>query len=269
MDVRANGIRFNCEIDGPEGAPWLTFSNSLATDLRMWAPQVHAFAGDYRILRYDKRGHGGSDLPPPPYDLAELVTDVVAIWDALGIEKSHLVGISIGGATALGVVLNHAQRVASIIIADARCHSTDEHKQRWAERVAIARKNGMAVAAEDHLRQWFTPAAHAAGLAELVRVREMISRTPVEGYAGCVNAVTQTDFADRLGEIRCPTLFICGADDIGDFVDQAHQMHGAVAGSELAILEGASHLCNLEKAQAFNQALGSFLTTCEVPGTTD
>ncbi len=260
MEVLANGVRFNCAVSGPEGAPWLTFSNSLATDLAMWAPQLPEFERDFRILRYDKRGHGQSAMPAPPYDLAELIGDVVGIWDALGIEKSHLAGISIGGATALGVVLDHPDRVAGLAICDARYTSPEEHKRRWAERVAKARETGMVAIADDHLAQWFTPAVHEAQLPALDAVRAMIAGTPLEGYAGCVNAVTQTDFAGRLGEIRNPAIFICGARDIGDFVEQAHHMHGAVAGSRLAIIKGAAHLSNMEKPREFNQALRAFLS---------
>ncbi|MDP6173662.1 MAG: hypothetical protein QGF09_05795 [Rhodospirillales bacterium] len=112
----------------------------------------------------------------------------------------------------------------------------------------------------DHLTQWFTPAAHAAQIPALEAIGTMIARTPVEGYAGCVNGVIQTDYADRLGEIQSPAIFICGAEDVGDFVKQAHHMHGAVAGSRLVIIEGAAHLCNLEKPEEFNRALRDFLT---------
>ena len=117
------------------------------------------------------------------------------------------------------MVLDHPDRVAGLAICDARYTSTEEHKMRWAERVAKARETGMVAIADDHLAQWFTPAVHEAQLPALDAVRAMIAGTPLEGYAGCVNAVTQTDFAGRLGEIRNPAIFICGARDIGDFVE--------------------------------------------------
>ncbi len=107
MKVTSNGISFNCEIDGPEGAPWITFSNSLCTNVTMWDDQVAALKDDFRLLRYDKRGHGGTDAPEGPYSFDMLVDDVVGLWDALDIEKSHFVGLSMGGMTALGLALDH------------------------------------------------------------------------------------------------------------------------------------------------------------------
>ena len=116
MKVTANGVALNCEIEGREGAPWLTFSNSLATNLHMWDDQAAALAEDFRILRYDKRGHGRSDVPAGAYDFPMLVGDVIGLWDVLGIEKSHFVGLSIGGMTAMGLALDHADRLDSIVI---------------------------------------------------------------------------------------------------------------------------------------------------------
>src|SRR5436190_22567814 len=100
MQVNANGISINYQIDGAEGAPWLTFGNSLMTDLTMWDDQVAALKGSYRILRYDQRGHGGTQVTEGKYTFDTLAADVVALMDALSIPRAHFVGISMGGMTA-------------------------------------------------------------------------------------------------------------------------------------------------------------------------
>ena len=128
MKIKTNGVMLNAEVEGREGAPWLTFSNSLATDLTMWDAQAKALAARYRILRYDKRGHGKSDAPPGPYDLPMLVKDVIGLWDHLGIDRSHFVGLSIGGMTALGLGIDHADRLISIVPCDCRADSPPEFR---------------------------------------------------------------------------------------------------------------------------------------------
>ena len=114
MNIEANGITFNCRIDGrprDDGdAPWLVFSNSLATDLSLWDGQVARFADRFRILRYDTRGHGRTQASAPPYAFDLLTDDAVALMDAVGIDRTHWVGLSLGGSTGLGMAIAHSGR---------------------------------------------------------------------------------------------------------------------------------------------------------------
>jgi 3-oxoadipate enol-lactonase len=260
MRVATNGTYINYEIDGKDGAPWLTFSNSLATDLDMWAPQVDAFRNDYRILRYDTRGHGGSDAPPGPYDPAMMAADVVGLWDDLGIVQSHFVGLSMGGVIALSLMLDHAPRVVSIAVCDSRANSHPVHMDRWAARNQGAIDHGMGWLADDFTGHWFTPAAHAVQDPWIAKVRRMVEATKLDGYLAGVNVVTSVDYRPRLAKLDGnKVLFLAGAQDIGDFPDQARAMHAAVPHSQCVLIDGAAHLCNLEKPQAFNQAITTHL----------
>ena len=92
MKVPANGLTFNVEIDGPEGAPWLVFSNSLCTNLHMWDAQAEYFKSRFRVLRYDQRGHGETDAPAGRYTFDLLVSDVIALFDTLGVDRAHFAG---------------------------------------------------------------------------------------------------------------------------------------------------------------------------------
>jgi 3-oxoadipate enol-lactonase len=258
MRIATNGTTINCEIDGRDGAPWITFSNSLCTDLGMWAPQVAAFRDQFRILRYDTRGHGESDVPSGPYTPNMMAADVVGLWDALGIERSHFVGLSMGGVIGLALALDHPGRLLSVAVCDSRANSHAVHMERWAARTKGAEEQGMEWLARDFTGHWFTPTAHAAKLSWIEPVRKMVEATKLEGYVAGVNVVTSVDFRPRLPDLDGrKMLFLAGAQDIGDFPDQAKAMSRAVPGSTCVLIEGAAHLCNLEKPGDFNRAIAA------------
>jgi 3-oxoadipate enol-lactonase len=182
MLVQTNGVKLNVEIEGREGAPWLTFSNSLATDLTMWDAQVAALKDRYRILRYDKRGHGKSDAPKGPYDLPMLVKDVIGLWDHFGIRRSHFVGLSIGGMTALGLGIDHAARLLSIVPCDCRADSPAEFRDSWDPRIAVAEgPQGCAGLVPATLERWFTAETRKAHPDRMAYMTKLISTTSVAG----------------------------------------------------------------------------------------
>src|SRR5713101_8862735 len=174
MRIKANGIAFNYEIEGLEGAPWLVFSNSLATNLSMWDPQAADLKRSFRVLRYDQRGHGGTDVPVGRYSYATLVADALALFDALDIERPHFCGLSMGGATALGLAELHPDRVDRVVVCDSPAMSTPASAQQWEERIAAAQKGGIESLVESTMPRWFPPETHAAKPAHLDEVRAMI-----------------------------------------------------------------------------------------------
>ena len=133
MDIDANGISFNCRIDGPGPAdtPWIVFSNSLATDLGLWDRQVARLADRFNILRYDTRGHGRTQATPPPYSFDQLTADAVALMDSVGIDRAHWVGLSLGGSTGIAMALNHAHRLRSLAVCDSRARTDPEFVRAW------------------------------------------------------------------------------------------------------------------------------------------
>jgi 3-oxoadipate enol-lactonase len=185
-----------------------------------------------------------------------MAADVVGLWDALGIAQSHFVGLSMGGVIALSLLLDHAPRVSSIAVCDSRANSHPIHMERWAARTKGAVDHGMGWLADDFTGHWFTPAAHAVNDPWIAKVRRMVEATKLDGYIAGVNVVTSVDYRPRLAELDgAKVLFLAGAQDIGDFPDQARAMHAAVPGSLCVLIEGAAHLCNLEKSADFNQAI--------------
>jgi 3-oxoadipate enol-lactonase len=257
--VHANGIDIAYRFDGPEGAPLVTMSNSLASNMAMWDAQVTALVPDFRVLRYDTRGHGATSAPPAPYTMDTLAADLIALWDALGIERCALVGLSLGGMIGQQIGIAHGERVSALVLCDTLSRWPEGAGTIWDGRIRTAQTQGVKVLVEGTLERWFTPAFLKSGSPEIARIGEMIGATPAPGYIGCSHAIKGIDFLDRLGEIKVPTLVIAGADDPATPVSAARDIQSHIPGAKLVVIENAAHLANVEQPEAFNQALRDFL----------
>jgi 3-oxoadipate enol-lactonase len=257
MKTKANGINFNYQIDGAERAPWLVLSNSLATDLSLWDEQVAQLKGSFRILRYDQRGHGGTDAPAGRYTFDLLVDDAVALMDALKVERAHFAGISMGGVTALGLAKRHAGRIDRIVVCDAGAGSTPASSQQWEERIAVAREKGMEPLVEPTIGRWFPPQILSAKPLYLDKVRAMIRTTPVNGFIGCAAALANYDIRPGLDQIEQRALFMVGAQDAT--VPGMKEMHAMVRGAAYVELDPAGHISNLDQPEKFTRAMRDFL----------
>jgi 3-oxoadipate enol-lactonase len=258
MKVHANGIEINCEIEGD--GPWVVLSHALACDLGMWDEQVHALRDRFRVLRFDTRGHGASSVPPPPYAFEQLAQDVDAMLSVLGVEQAHFVGISLGGMVAQEFALRYPARLASLVLCDTTSRYPEGTDRIWEDRIALVRREGMAPLVEPTLERWFTAPFRAAAPEIMARIGKMIRTTPVAGYIGCGAAVPRINTTSRLGAIACPTLVIVGEDDAGTPPSMAQTIQRSIPGAELKVIGSASHLCNVEQGNAFNEALVEFLT---------
>jgi 3-oxoadipate enol-lactonase len=256
MKVKTNGIETNYVIEG-EG-PWLTMSHSLACNLSMWDEQAKLLARRFKVLRYDTRGHGGSSAPPGPYSLEELADDAKALFDALGIQRTHWVGLSMGGMIGQTFALKYPGFFQSMVLADTTSRRPDNAEQMWGDRVRTAREQGMEGVVEGTLGRWFTEPYRRTRREVMERIAGDIRATPVEGFAGCCAAIAKVDVLDRLREIRCPTLVIVGEQDHGTPPEAAKLIQANIPGAELVIIPAAAHLSNIEQAEAFNRALASF-----------
>jgi 3-oxoadipate enol-lactonase len=257
MRINANGITFNYQIDGREGAPWLVFSNSLATNLSMWDEQAAALSRSFRVLRYDQRGHGGTQATDGRYNFDLLSADLAALFDALSIKRAHVLGISMGGMTALAFAQKYPDRVDRLIPCDCGPASSPASQQQWEERIAIAEKEGMEPLAEATAKRWFPPEFVEANPVVYQRTVQMIRTTPVKGFIGCAGALANYDLKPGLGSIKASTLLIVGSKDAT--VPGIKAINAAIAGSQVVELAGAGHLSNLEQPEAFTSAVQQFL----------
>ena len=257
MKIRANGIAFNCEISGREGAPWVVFSNSLMTNLSMWDDQAAALAGDFRVLRYDQRGHGGTDAPEGAYSFDTLTTDVVALFDALEIKRVHFVGLSMGGMAAVALAEKYPDRVDRVVPCDCGPASTPQSAQQWDERIALAKAQGMEAMVEPTIGRWYPPEFAAANKATVDKVRQMIRTTPVNGFVGCASALSNFDLRPGLSGIKHRTLFLCGSKDAS--LGGTKALNAGVTGSALIEIPGAGHISNTENPALFTRTVREFL----------
>jgi 3-oxoadipate enol-lactonase len=257
MKLSANGIEINYAIEG-EG-PVVTFSHSLGCDLSMWDAQAAALRGRYRVLRFDTRGHGQSGAPAGAYTLEQLAEDFHGLLNGLGIERTHFVGLSMGGMIGQVFALKHPEMVQSLVLCDTTSRYPAAAAPVWEDRIKTVEAKGMEPLVEPTLGRWFTAPFRARRQDLMAQVGAMIRATPAQGYIGCCHAIPKINVTDRLGAVACPALVIVGEEDPGTPVEMARDIHAALPSAELAILRSASHLSNLEQPEEFNRVLLRFL----------
>jgi 3-oxoadipate enol-lactonase len=257
MKIKANGININYQVDGPEGAPWIVFSNSLATSTAMWDEQAAALKDSFRVLRYDQRGHGGTDVPAGRYPFDTLLADALGLLDALGIRKAHFAGLSMGGATALGLAERHPDRFDRIIVCDSPCQSTPQSAQQWEERIVIAKDKGIEALVEPTVSRWFPPDTVAKNPPYLDKIRTMFRTTPVNGFIGCAAALADHDYASAVTGVKHPVLFLVGEKDAP--APAMRKLNEKLPGSRYVELPGAGHISNMDRPAEFNRAVREFL----------
>ncbi len=259
MKIEANGIQINYELSGQDGSPAVVLSHSLGTSLEMWNPQIAALEPHYRVLRYDTRGHGGSEAPAQHYTLNQLAEDAVSLLDVLGIDGIHFVGLSMGGMIGQCLALNYGNRLRSLVLCDTAALIPQGAQPVWQERIDTARENGIQALVESTLQRWFTPSYLDQNPPQVQLIRKLFLSTPLAGYIGCSEAIRSLNYLEQLAEIKIPTLIIVGRDDPGTPVAAAQAMHKRITDSKLVVLDSAAHLSNVEQSEAFNQSLMKFI----------
>src|SRR5262249_892618 len=244
------------QIEGPESAPVLMLCNSLGTDLHMWDDQVKAIGDRFRILRYDRRGHGQSEAPKGPYNMDILGADPLPVMDAMRAHKVNCGGLSRGGMVGMWLGGNASHRIDRLVLSNTSSFMAD--KQVWSQRFNTVRAGGMAAVADGTMERWFTKGFRERAPQAVARLKEMVLATPVEGYIGCGEAVRDMDHRELIREITSPTMIIAGRHDPGTTVEDAEYMRDRITGSKLVVLD-AAHISNVEQAQAYTDALLGFL----------
>ncbi|MEN1944567.1 3-oxoadipate enol-lactonase [Luteimonas sp. MJ293] len=242
-------------VDGDAG-PWVVFCNSLGTDLHMWDAQVEALSTRFRVLRYDRRGHGRSTAAPGPYTLADLGGDVLALMDALEIERAHFCGLSIGGLVGQWLGIHAPERIERLVVcATAVKIGTAES---WNQRIALVQDKGLTPLLDATADRWFTPDFIAANPGVVKDILARFAAVSAEGYAGCCAALAGADLGAQINRIGVPVLAISGDDDPVCTPDDLQAIADGVADGRHLSLPGR-HIVNIESAEAFSAALADFL----------
>jgi len=238
--ARVNGIVLHHQVLGPVDGPVLVFINSLGSDMRIWQEVAQTFADRCRVVLYDKRGHGLSDAPPAPYSMDDHTDDLLALLDHLGIGKASLVGLSVGGMIAQRMAVQASERVQSITLCcTAAKIGTAE---LWADRIGAVETGGIESIADAVLQRWFTPRFHETRADDLAGWRNMLVRTPAQGYAGTCAAIRDADLRSDAGRIAVPTLCVAGDQDGSTPADVVKGTADLIPGARFALIKGAGHI---------------------------
>jgi len=252
------GLRLNARVDGPEGAPWVVFSNSLSVNLSLWDGQVAAFGPRFRFLRYDQRGHGKSDTPTDDFTMDDLASDLLALLDDFNVDKAVLVGVSMGCTTVLRCAARAPSRCLGVVGCDGQWRSAPGTAAMWEERFAVVREGGMEAIAEPTVRRWFQPGFFSRKPDEIERIKAMVAATKQEGYFSCGKALQNYDFRADYPALSMPALFLAGAQD-GDLPKIMREMADATPGGLFQIINECGHLPNIEQPELFFQAVDGFV----------
>ncbi len=252
-----DNVRLHYELEGDVDGPVLLFSNSLGIDLHMWEGQVEAFRDHYHILRYDSRGHGESEAPPGPYSIERLGRDVLAILDALELDRVSFCGLSMGGMVGMWLGVEAPERFRKIALCNTSAHMPPP--KAWTERCQLARNGRMVDFVEMVIERWFTASFRERDPEAVNRCRERFLATPTEGYAACCEAIRDMDQRVTICQIETPTLVISGGKDEATPPENGRFIADRIPNARYVELPDAAHLSNIEQTKIFNTALGNFL----------
>jgi 3-oxoadipate enol-lactonase len=254
--VQSNGCPIHYEIEGSADKPSLMLCNSLGTTLHMWDVQMPALMQHFRVLRYDRRGHGKSGVPAGPYTMEMLGHDALAVLDAAKIEKTNWCGLSMGGMVGMWMAANAPQRIVRAILSNTSSYM--ENKQVWTDRLALVREKGLQAIVQGTLDRWFTKGFRDSEPQKVKAIGDMFLATETEGYLGCGAAVRDMDHRPLLPKIKAPTMVFAGSQDAGTTPEMGEYIKAHVPGAQITMFD-AAHIANIECESEYTAAMLKFL----------
>jgi 3-oxoadipate enol-lactonase len=255
--INADGCLLNVSVEGRPGGPTLMLSNSLGCTLQMWQPQMKALTPLFRVIRYDRRGHGKSGVPPGPYSIDRFGRDVLAILDDLNIDRVHWCGLSMGGMVGQWLGANAPERIGKLILANTTCHYPDP--TNWLNRIQAVQQGGLEAIADTVIAGWLTADFRDREPQATANMKAMLIASPVEGYLAACAALSTLDQRALLPRIKSPTLVIAGRHDQSTPIAAGELIRSQIPGAALTILD-AAHISNVEQPHAFTDTVIGFLT---------
>jgi 3-oxoadipate enol-lactonase len=255
-EIKADGCNIHVEVEGPERAPVLMLSNSLGTNLHMWDEQVAPFTRHFRLVRYDRRGHGKSDAPKGPYSMERLGRDVLAILDHLRIDKINWCGLSMGGMVGMWLGAQAPQRIDKLILSNTTAYFAD--KAMWDARIKMVREKGLSAIVDANMERWFTKAFRERSPQAIAGIREMFLATDIDGYIACGEAIRAMDHRPLLPKINAPSLVIAGRYDPATTLEAGEFIAQHMPNAKLAVLATA-HIANMEQPKEYADTVLGFL----------
>lgn len=255
--VEVDGCVLHVREDGPKDGPALLFSNSLGTDLRIWDAVVDALSDRWRCIRMDKRGHGLSAQGDAPITIERYAADVLAVLDRLGVSKAVMIGVSIGGMITQATYAARPAAFSGLMMCDtaAKIGSAD----MWQQRIDMVHRDGLAAMADTVLQRWFAPVFHRDRAVELNGYRQMLVRTPAEGYAAACAALRDADYTAKASAVSVPCVVICGAEDGATTPEVVSAFAGSLPKARYVELPDVGHLPSIEAPEAVISELKTLL----------
>jgi 3-oxoadipate enol-lactonase len=254
--VWLDDLRLNAELSGPADGPPLVLIHALGTNLRIWSPLVAALPG-HRILRFDLRGHGASDVPPAPYTMGALIRDAERLMDHFAIKDAVVLGLSIGGLIAQGLAVKRLDLVRGLVLSNtaARIGTATQ----WQDRIAIARENGLAALADSNMERWFGRQWRANPA--MPGLRAIFEATPIDGWCGAAAAIAGADFYETTATLRLPTLAIAGSNDGSTPPDLVRETAALIPGHHFHLIHGAGHIPVVDRPEDYCKVVSGFLAS--------
>jgi 3-oxoadipate enol-lactonase len=257
-DIKVDdGCTIHVEVEGPERAPVLMLSNSLGTNLHMWDEQVGPLTRHFRLVRYDRRGHGRSGAPKGPYTMERLGRDVLCVLDGLGVQKINWCGLSMGGMVGMWLGANASDRIEKLILSNTAAYFPD--RTAWDARIKLVREKSLQGIIDANMERWFTKAFRERAPDAMAKMRAMFLATNAEGYIGCGEAIRDMDHRPLLTKISAPTLVIAGKYDPATTLEAGEFIQEHVVGAKIVVLD-AAHISNLEQPQIYADTVLGFLS---------
>ena len=255
--VQSNGCPIHYEVEGPENKPVLMLCNSLGTTLHMWDPQVSALRQHFRLVRYDRRGHGKSGVPAGPYNMEMLGRDALAVLDAAKVENTSWCGLSMGGMVGMWLGANAPQRVSRLILSNTSAYFPD--KEIWNGRIKTLKEKGLQAIVGGTMERWFTKDFRDRDPKTMQWMIDMFLATKAEGYIACGEAVRDMDHREIIKSIKAPTMIIAGRHDAGTTVEMAEFVRSRIPHASLTLMDTA-HIANVEQPHEYADKMIGFLT---------
>ena len=261
MLLQLQGRNIAYDLVGPDSAPTVCITHSLASDGGSWAEQVPSLLqAGFRVLRIDMRGHGGSDPVPGDYTMRALADDVAGVLQTLAIPRVHYIGLSIGGMIGQAFALAHGERLISAMWCDTLPASPKGAQAAWDERINTVRSaNSLAPLADATVERWLNDSFKTNNPGRWAQIRDTVIGTTPAGYLGCCAAILDFDFVPQLPSLNLPVLVVCGADDPGTPAAENRKLAGLVAGARYEEIAGMKHFPNVEAPDAFNRIMLGWL----------
>lgn len=262
MFVHAKPLDIHVKISGKENAPALLLLHSLGTNLHLWDAQAEALSDRFRVIQPDMRGHGLTSVPPGPYSIDGMPSDIDALLSALAVNDAHVAGISLGGTVLLSLAARSPARVRSLILCDtARSYPPADF---WRERARTARTGGLEPMVEPAIARWVSPDFRASPAA--AGLRAMLRRTDPEGYAGAVEALADCMLDAETAALRVPALVLVGEADLSTPIETSQRLRDMLPGSALKILPKLAHLPLMEAPGVVTDVMIDFLVGLDARG---